>query len=189
MQKKRYTVRSAVQGLASLVVLYNILYGEETRLPVEWFSVTPNNFLTSSVVFLACMIVLFFIEGTKAADYGRDRNRSPLLKPLGWYASYWKICVPLTGMGFLLFTTKYKSAIYTAMYRKFDLKTTIASFFAISNGLHEGAWLIVTLVILSYSAACYFHVDSEKRRRDGLLTLLLGVAVVAALNLQLLLKV
>ena len=69
---KRNNLGNAVQGLACLAILWFIMFGDPSRLPTQWLTAIPGGFLLSGPWFLICMSMLYFIEGTRAADTGDE---------------------------------------------------------------------------------------------------------------------
>ena len=74
MSEKR-DFRNAIQGMASIAILWFIMFGDPTRLPTQWLSVIPGGPLATAPAFLIAMALLYFIEGTKAAVWDREPNR------------------------------------------------------------------------------------------------------------------
>ena len=106
-----------VQGLACLFILWYIMFGDPIRLPTPWLSAIPRGPLTTPTALMICMAVLYFIEGTKAADWGNERRRSPVGCALSYYISYWMVCAPLVLIGGLFFCEIVELPIYSPMFR------------------------------------------------------------------------
>ena len=95
------------------------------------------------------MTLLYFIEGTKAAEWGREKSVSPVKKALGYYIPYWKVCAPLVLIGGLFFCEISESPIYCPMFRNLGFLNVSRAILALSNNIHEGTWLISSIAIMS----------------------------------------
>ena len=101
-----------MQGMASAAILWFIMFGDPTRLPTQWLKVIPGGPFATGPAFLICMSLLYFIEGTKAAEWGEEGDVSPFRKALDCYIPYWKVCAPLVLIGGLFFCEISESPIY-----------------------------------------------------------------------------
>ena len=149
MPEKR-SFRNAVQGVASAAMLWFIMFGDPTRLPTQWLSRIPQGFLTSAPFFLACMALLYFIQGSFAAEWGGGKPVSPIRKALDIYIAYWKVCAPLVLIGGLYFCEISESPIYCPMFRNLGFLNVSRAVLALSNNIHEGTWLISSTAICAF---------------------------------------
>ena len=185
MPEKR-DFRNAIQGVASAAILWFVMFGDPTRLPTQWLSALPKGPLTTAPAFLACMALLYFIEGTKAAEWGREKSVSPVKKALGYYIPYWKVCAPLVLIGGLFFCEISESPIYCPMFRNLGFLNVSRAVVALSNNIHEGTWLISSVAICAFCAAMYCVVRDKKGMTLALLVPVAGFALHVALYMKVL---
>ena len=182
MKRKRAFYTEAFQGLLSFIVLWYILFGDPTRYPsMRWIKAVRGGFPASSPCFLGCLLLLAAMEGVKAArGSGKKAGPRPLRQALAYYLDYWKAAVPLTALGFAFFNVKKLARIYCPMFEKPSLPDLVRAVAALTNELHEGAWLIFCLAVCGVFAWLY---DRVRRRgfKAALLLPLVGIALVAAL--------
>lgn len=182
MTAKR-SIRDFIQGVASLAILYYVLYGDPSRLPVEWFGTIPRNLFTSAPAFLGWLSLLYFIEGTKAAEL-RDGGRfAPVRRALDYYIAYWKVCVPLVLIGFLFFSQHRDSALYCPMFVDLGFLNLSRAVVALTNNIHEGTWLISSLAICAFCASLYGLLRQKQRPVLAFLALGAGIALQCGLYL------
>lgn len=179
-------LRVAVQGVASVAILWFVMFGDPTRLPTQWLANIPRGPLTSPAAFIVCMTLLYFIEGTKAAEWGDGRPNSPLRRALDGYVAYWKVCAPLVLIGGLFFCEISESPIYCPMFRNLGFLNVSRAILALSNNIHEGTWLISSVAICTFCASLYFIVREKRGGAPALAVLAGGIAVQAVLYLKVL---
>lgn len=183
MPEKR-NFRNAVQGVASAAMLWFIMFGDPTRLPTQWLSRIPQGFLSSAPFFLACMALLYFIQGSFAAEWGGGKPVSPIRKALDIYIAYWKVCAPLVLIGGLYFCEISESPIYCPMFRNLGFLNVSRAVLALSNNIHEGTWLISSTAICAFCAALYLVITDRKGKAPALIAPLGCLVVHAALYLK-----
>jgi len=183
---KRKDLWSAIQGLACLMILGFIMFGDPTRLPTQWLPTIPAGLLTSGAAFLVSMTALYFIEGVRAADSGDEAPVSPVRRALGYYVSYWKVCAPLVLIGDLFFCEISESPIYCPMFRNLGFLNVSRAILALSNNIHEGTWLISSIAICAFCAALFPIAKRRKGTGLALAVLFGGIALQAVLYLKVL---
>jgi len=169
--------------MACLAILWFVMFGDPTRLPTQWLAVIPAGPLTKAPAFLACMALLYFIEGAKAAQR-EAKPVSPVRRALDHYVAYWKVCAPLVLIGGLYFCEISESPIYCPMFRNLGFLNVSRAILALSNNIHEGTWLISSIAICAFCAALFPIVRKKWGTIPALTTLLAGIAVQAVLYLK-----
>ena len=178
--------RDAIQGMACVAILWFVMFGDPTRLPTQWLKVIPGGPFATAPVFLICMSLLYFIEGTKAAAWGREENISPFRKALECFIPYWKVCAPLVLIGGLFFCEISESPIYCPMFRNLGFLNVSRAILALSNNIHEGTWLISSIAICAFCAALFPIAKKKKGTGLALAVLVGGIAFQAVLYLKVL---
>ena len=173
-----------IQGVICLLILWFVMFGDPTRLPTQWISPIPAGPLTTAPAFLAGMVLLYFIEGVKASEWRREKPASPFRRALGYYIDYWKVCAPLVLIGGLFFCEISESPIYCPMFRNLGFLNVSRAILALSNNIHEGAWLISSIAICAFCAALFPAVREKKGLVPALLVLLAGIVAQAVLYLK-----
>jgi len=176
--------RNAIQGMASIAILWFIMFGDPTRLPTQWLSVIPGGPLATAPAFLIAMALLYFIEGTKAAAWDREGTVSPFRRALDCYIPYWKVCAPLVLIGGLFFCEISESPIYCPMFRNLGFLNVSRAVVALSNNIHEGTWLISSMAICAFCAAMYHVIRQKKGVALALVPLIGGIAAQAVLYMK-----
>ncbi len=170
MTRKR-DIKEIIQGIASLGILYYILFSDRSRMTEEWFAAVPHNFLTSAPAFLFWMLLIYFTEGAKAAECGPDAGKSPVRFALRYYISYWKFCIPLVLLGFCFFSQHRESPLYCPMFVNLGFLNLSRAAVALTNNIHEGTWLVSSIAICAFCTALYFRLKDKKGRMASLLPL------------------
>ena len=176
-------VRDCIQGLSCLGILCYVIYGDPTRLPVEWFGEIPRNLFTSAPAFMAFMALLYFIEGTKAAELDAKSWTDPVRRALDYYITYWKVCVPLVLVGFLFFSEHKESLLYCPMFENLSLLNISRAIVALTNNIHEGTWLVSSIAICAFSSSLYTLLCKKKGPLLAAMALLAGIALQCGLYL------
>ena len=184
-EKKDFSIRDALQGAASMALLWFVMFGDATRLPTQWLAAIPKGPLTSGPAFVICMALLYFIEGSKAAEWGDGKPVSAVKRALACYIPYWKVCAPLVLIGGLFFCEISESPIYCPMFRNLGFLNVSRAVVALSNNIHEGTWLISSVAICAFCAALHGTVRRKAGSAVALLTLVGGIAAQAVLYLKL----
>ena len=183
-EKKDFSLRNAVQGAASMALLWFVMFGDPTRLPTQWLASIPFGPLTSPWAFVICMALLYFIEGSKAAEWEAGKPVSPVKRVLECYIPYWKVCAPLVLIGGLFFCEISESPIYCPMFRNLGFLNVSRAVVALSNNIHEGTWLISSVAICALCASLHRTVRERAGGALALLTLAGGIAAQAVLYLK-----
>ncbi len=176
MTKKR-DIRDLIQGIASLGILWYVLFSDLTRMPTEGLASAPHGLLASGPAFLFWMLLIYFIEGTKAAERSREPGDSPVRRALDYYLGYWKVCVPLVLLGFCFFSQHRDSPLYCPMFVNLGPLNLSRALVALTNNIHEGTWLVSSMAICAFGAALYGRM---KEKWGGAVALLAPAAAVAA---------
>ncbi len=184
MTNKKHTIRDCIQGIAALFVMFYIMCSDPTRFPNDSIEIEPNRLLTASPLFLLFLLVLFFIEGTKAADRNRRGELSPVRRVLDCYIPYWQVGLPLTLIGYQFFSGKVKSRFYSPMFRNPSFLNISRALVALTNNIHEGAWLVSCIALCALSAALYPRAVERRGKKAGMAVLAGGVLAAAALYLE-----
>lgn len=157
-------VLEAVQGIAVLAVLYFVLFHDLSRIPLSWREALlekagrePGGFLTSSVFFLCLICLLYLTEGMKTAlrMRGPGEDRSPAHCVLRIYAPYWMVWIPFTLIGILFFSKVYESSLFSEVFVSPSVLNLLGTFVALTNNLHEGAWLISSLALCTLFSSLF----------------------------------
>ena len=166
-----------LKGIASIVVLYYVLFSDIYRFPEQWQSAVPRDVFCSPAAFLLCIAALFFAEG---ASRRRCETDSPVWAALAHYAPYWKVCVPLIAVGYALFNTGHGLPIYSPMFERPTFLNIARALVALTNNVHEGAWLVSCLALCAFSAILGDRLG-ERRGRAWRSAAFAGGVVAAAL--------
>ena len=171
----------ALQGISMLGILYYLMFGDPSRLPVEWLGTVPHNPLTSSAAFLFWILLIYLVEGALATEYGDDPKDSPVRRGLGYYLTYWRVDVPLVIVGHFFFAQIENSPLYCPMFLNLGFLNLSRAAVALTNNIHEGTWLISSIAICAFCASLYFKVREKKGDVVALLVLGAGVLVQSVL--------
>ncbi len=176
-------VSDLVQGTASLAVLYYILFSDLYRFPERWQGRVPRDVLTAAPAFLLWIALLFFVEGTKKTVHATGGFRASIKSALRCYVPYWIICLPLTVVGYLFFNVNHGSPIYSPMFERPTFLNISRALAALTNNVHEGAWLVSCLAICAFFSSMGETAKQEKGERRGLIWLAAGVIASTVLYL------
>ena len=183
MTRQKRFISDLIQGLAALVILYYVMCGDPTRSVTLWIKNAHPGFMASSPVFLLCLLAILFLEGAGAAMPAGDAGPSPFRRAFGYYIAYWKVCVPLTLAGYLLFSGIVNSNFYSPMFLNPSALNISRAIFALTNNLHEGAWLASCVALCAFSASWSVKLAEKQGKAWGYIAMLAGIAVLAALYL------
>lgn len=156
------SVLETVQGIAVLAVLYFVLFHDLSRIPWSWREALleksgrePGGFLASSGFFLFLMCLLYMTEGMKTALRlrGPGEDRTPAHCVLQIYIPYWMVWIPFTLIGVLFFSRVYESPLFSEVFVSPSFFNLLGTLVALTNNLHEGAWLISSLALCTLFAS------------------------------------
>ncbi len=169
-----------LRGIASIAVLYYVLFSDIYRFPEQWQSAVPRDVFCSPAAFLICIGALFFAEG--ASRRWREAG-SPVRAAIRCYIPYWKVCLPLTAVGYALFNGAHGLPIYSPMFEKPTFLNIARALVALTNNVHEGAWLVSCLALCAFFAALGDRLSERRGAAWRWAALAGGVAASAILYL------